>query len=63
MARVSEIDGNYILGAVSEGNFTPEQLRFLADELRKISGALSNLDQGYRELEARITAIETFLGI
>ena len=45
--RVSTRQGMYVPEPISSGTFTPEQIRYLTQELQKISGAVSVLDSGY----------------
>lgn len=39
--------GRYTPGPIYSNAFTPEQLRYIQEELRKISGAINGLDDGF----------------
>ena len=43
--RVSRVGGRYAKGIMSSGVFTPEQLRYLSEELRKIVAVFANHDE------------------
>ena len=52
--RVSNTGGRYSKGIISSGVFTPEQLRYLDEELEKIVAVIANHDEelvNLRDLE------------
>lgn len=48
--RVSDSGGRYTRGILSEGIFTPEQTRYLLEELDRISALIANHDEALVEI-------------
>lgn len=45
--RVSDRGGRYVPSPISEGTFSPEQLRFLQEELQKVSAGINANEEGW----------------